>query len=299
MIARDRCPDPRRRHRPRHSRHRSPAADPQTRAFSGQPHGVVDADWRSPASPHCARRRRPPRRPIISTVERRRCRSGPGTPRSPHGVPLPSDDRFTGRCRDIRAGEQDEIVDRSCGAIDRTSHDRRPSSAAPPPRQPDRRATTSRLVAMTASGLRSSCDVSWMNSRCRSTPASTRSSIASNVSASSRSSSSGPPRSIRRDRSVAWISLATPVIRPIGAQRAIRDQPSGSNGSRKEPENRPQREPAEVLERPLVDSLLERHHLALYFLGDGEGRPRGPMNVVNCTWRDTGWSSRRLGQRHS
>ena len=43
---------------------------------------------------------------------------------------------------------------------------------------------TSRLVRITASGLRSSCDASWMKRRWLSKAASRRASIASNVSAS-------------------------------------------------------------------------------------------------------------------
>jgi len=39
----------------------------------------------------------------------------------------------------------------------------------------------------------------------------------SKVSASSRSSSAGPLSAMRRERSVAWISRATDVMRPIGA----------------------------------------------------------------------------------
>ena len=51
--------------------------------------------------------------------------------------------------------------------------------------------------------------------------------MASKVSASCFSSSSGPGSSIRRDRSVAWMSRATEVIRPMGrSTRPATTQPT-------------------------------------------------------------------------
>ncbi len=79
---------------------------------------------------------------------------------------------------------------------------------------------------MTASGLRSSCEASWKKWRWPSKASSRRPSIPSKVSASSFISSSGPSRAMRRDRSVAWMSRATPVMRSTGrSTRPAANQP--------------------------------------------------------------------------
>ena len=117
---------------------------------------------------------------------------------------------------------------RRAGSCAATSAGRPRGCGADPRRTaPGSPRVTSRLVRITASGLRSSWDASWMNCFWLSKASSMRSSMASKVSARSRSSSCGPPRSMRRDRSVAWISLATSVMRPMGrSTRPAANQPT-------------------------------------------------------------------------
>ena len=135
---------------------------------------------------------------------------------------------------------------------------------------------TSIFVRITASGLRNSCDASWMNSRCDSKASSIRPSMPSKVSASCLSSSSGPLRFIRRLKSVAWMSRATSVIRPIGlSTRPATDQPTPMLAM-KSMSNEPKANSRKRVQRPLIRFLLDDEILIDLFLrrADDEGAVR-------------------------
>ena len=62
---------------------------------------------------------------------------------------------------------------------------------------------------------------------------------------------------MRFDRSVAWISRATPAIRPIGATTIPDDEPTDAEAREEEDAERDEGVVAQLVEGALVDELLE------------------------------------------
>ena len=105
-------------------------------------------------------------------------------------------------------------------SIARALTTRRRSMSSSSSRSGSSRATSSR-VCVIASGVRSSCDALAANLRCSATWASSRASIASKLSASSRNSSLRPSSSMRCESDPFAALRVASVIRP-GARACVR-----------------------------------------------------------------------------
>ena len=110
------------------------------------------------------------------------------------------------------AREDEQRADEVLGVIHRSADVRRHGAQVVGRAVAGCPATTSTVVRMTASGVRSSCEALAMNRCWPSNAAWSRPSISSNVSASSRSSSRGPVSATRADRLCSDAARAAAVI---------------------------------------------------------------------------------------
>ena len=196
--------------------------DPRSAASPSCPPGRPPGGWSSPPGP--AAPRWPAGWPAPGAGRRGRRRPHrPGSEADTSAMPRASagTSNSAAASATTRGGiEPLELGARSLPAGRRSAGRRRGATSAPRCVAPPRRSgagprsrrrgsarATSRLVRITASGLRSSCDASWMKRRWLSNASSMRASIPSKVSARSFSSSGGP---CERDaaRQVGGLDLA-------------------------------------------------------------------------------------------